>query len=66
MGKSCPKTNNSTRIKGLKMFVAISINSTALHGVVGDITGQSKGQVFRKLVQMGLDPHKFNIVETKE
>lgn len=48
------------------MFVAISVNSTALHDVIGDITGQSKGQVFRKLVQMGLDPHKFNIVEIKD
>lgn len=48
------------------MFVAIPINSTALNDVIGNITGQSKGQVFRKLVQMGLDPHKFNIVQTKE
>ena len=48
------------------MFVAIPINRTALPDVVGDIIGQSKGQVFRKLVQMGLDPHRFNIIEQKD
>lgn len=47
------------------MFVAIPINSTESHDVIVDITGQSKGQVFRKLVQMELDPHKFNIIEQK-
>ena len=45
------------------MFVAVPINSTSLDG---DITGQSRGQVFRKLVQMGFDPHKFYIIEQKE
>ena len=48
------------------MFVAIPINSTALHDVIGNITGQSKGQVFRKLVQMELDPNKFNIIFQKD
>lgn len=41
------------------MFVAKTSSRTM---VIGD----SKGQVFRKLVQEGLDPAKFNIVEQKE
>ncbi len=48
------------------MFVAIPINSASSPDIVDDITGQSKGQVFRKLVQMGLDPNKFNIIEQNE
>lgn len=41
------------------MFVAILKHDPSVIETVGD----SKGQVFRKLVQMGLDPNNFNIVE---
>ena len=30
---------------------------------VCETVGDSRGQVFRKLVQMGLDPSRFDIVE---
>ena len=41
------------------MFAAILKYDPSVIEAVGD----SKGQVFRKLVQMGLDPNNFNIVE---
>ena len=41
------------------MFVAKTSSRTM-------IIGDSKGQVRRKLVQEGLDPAKFNIIEQKD
>lgn len=44
------------------MFGAFSKKQTGLVETVGD----SRGQVFRKLVQKGLDPNQFEIRELLE